>query len=348
MEQSVTNGFMDIMTSADLLKAKSTIKDRLSAFEGKKVLVVGDIGLDEYLMGDVRRISPEAPVPVVEVKNHEFRLGLAANVAQNIVSLGGACQLFGVVGNDASAENLRKLLKENSVSELQLIVDKDRPTTRKVRVMSGQHHIVRVDFEEKKFLHSLLEEQLIKNFQLALKDAVGVILQDYGKGLLSESLCQKLIEKTHSEGKKVVIDPHRTTPLAYYRGADLIKPNRDEAFIISGLNIGDSQLNESSITLVGKAIQDKARCSNVVVTEGKNGVVIFAQQNSVRVPTTSQQVFDVTGAGDTFVAALSLGWFNGLDLVTSAAMANAASGVVVGKVGCVPCSKLELLTALTG
>lgn len=326
--------------------AKSFIIENLASLEGRKVLVVGDVGLDEYLDGDVRRISPEAPVPVVEVRSQDYRVGLAANVAQNIHSLGGGGLIVGLVGADEAARNLGALLKTSGVSDQHLIADETRPTTRKVRVMSGQHHVVRVDFEERKFLSREVEKRLLAKVENLLASVEGLILQDYGKGVFSEGLTQELIALAQSNGKRVVIDPHRTTPVRYYRGADLIKPNRDEAFILSGLNVDDLHLHADSILEVGRAIQDQTHCQNLIITQGKLGVTLFQGQTVTQIPTEPRQVYDVTGAGDTYLAAFCLAWFCGFDAITAAVMANAASGVVVGKIGSVPCSKSELLEAL--
>jgi D-glycero-beta-D-manno-heptose-7-phosphate kinase len=331
---------------SDIDKAKTTIRESLAKFEGLKVLVVGDVGLDEYLSGDVRRISPEAPVPVVEVRSQEFRVGLAANVAQNLHSLGGLGLLVGLVGSDSAAKDLAMLLKKNGVSDQNMIVDEKRPTTKKVRVMSGQHHVVRVDFEERQFLSADTEALFFKKISALLPTVAGVILQDYGKGVLSESLIQKVIQAAREQGKKVVVDPHRTTPVRFYRGADLIKPNRDEAFVISGLNTDDLHLNENSLLEVAQAIQSQTACKNLIITQGKAGVTLFQGSQATNIPTQPRQVFDVTGAGDTYLAAFCLAWFSGLDAITACIMANFASGVVVGKIGSVPCTKQELLEAM--
>ncbi|MEQ1663856.1 MAG: D-glycero-beta-D-manno-heptose-7-phosphate kinase [Bdellovibrionales bacterium] len=335
------------ITLDEIEKKKSNLRESLKSLEGHKILVVGDVGLDEYLSGDIRRISPEAPVPVVEVQSREYRVGLAANVAQNIRSLGGVAVLVGLVGQDEAAKTLSGLLKASGVSELNLICDADRPTTRKVRVMSGQHHVVRVDFEERKFLSEKIENSFIVQISKLITGVDGLILQDYGKGVLSEGLCQKLIEIAHKHNKKVIVDPHRTTPVHFYKGSDLIKPNRDEALILSGLNTDDLHLTEDTIEKVGKAIQDKTSCKNIIITQGKNGVLLFEGSEITHIPTLPRQVFDVTGAGDTYLAAFSLGWLSGLTSVNSAILANFAAGVVVGKIGSVPCSQSELIEAMS-
>ena len=331
---------------AEITKMRDHLRENLARVEGQKVAVVGDVGLDEYLTGDVRRISPEAPVPVVEVKDRGFRVGLAANVAQNIHSLGGSSILVGLVGKDDSAQTLQSLLKSSGVPAQHLVVDELRPTTRKVRVMSGQHHVVRVDFEEKKFLSKKNEEDFIRVIESQIGDCIGLILQDYGKGVLSENLCQKIIGICKKKNKKVVVDPHRTTPISYYRGADLIKPNRDEAFILSGLNVDDLHLDDKTLTRVGRAIQEKANCKNLIITQGKDGVTFFQDEKMTTIPTLPRQVYDVTGAGDTYLAAFCLAWFADFDPIAAAVMANYAAGVVVGKIGSVPCSKAELLEAM--
>lgn len=337
---------MQTLSAEQIIKAKIEIREKLAQFEGQKILVVGDVGLDEYLSGSVRRISPEAPVPVVEVQDRDYRVGLAANVAQNVSSLGGIGLLVGVVGDDPSATDLGALMKKNGVSDQYLVADKARPTTRKVRIMSGQHHIVRVDFEERKFLALEIERPLFDKFMALLPSSSGVILQDYGKGVLSEALCQKLIIAAKAAGKRVVVDPHRTTPVRYYRGADLIKPNREEAFILSGLNLDDLRLNPNSVVEVARAIQKQTGTPNLIITQGKDGVALFVDEKATVITTESRQVYDVTGAGDTYVAAFCLAWFGGLAPDVAAIMANAAAGVVVGKIGSVPCSKQELLDVL--
>jgi len=284
---------------------------------------------------------------VLEVKNREFRVGLAANVAQNIHSLGGVGILVGLVGDDAAAKDLGQLLKANGVSEQNLVVSPNRPTTRKVRVMSGQHHIVRVDYEERQFLSPSLEAEFLERTKKLLAGNIdGVILQDYGKGVLSETLIQKIIQAARAANKKIIVDPHRTTPVRYYRGADLIKPNRDEAFVLSGLNIDDLHLKANSLDEVAAAIQKQTACANLIITQGSKGVTFYQGSRATVIPTESRQVFDVTGAGDTYLATFSLAWLSGWDPLVAAVLANAASGVVVGKIGSVPCTKAELLEAL--
>jgi rfaE bifunctional protein kinase chain/domain len=337
---------MKKLSLQDIEQFQEPIRKKLAEMEGQKVLVVGDIGLDEYFFGDVKRISPEAPVPVLEVKKTEYRVGLAANVAQNIHSLGGVALMVGVTGGDSAAQGLSDLLKKSGVSPDHFIMDRTRPTTRKTRVISGHHHIVRVDFEDRRFLAAEIEQKLLEKVSEQIKSTCGLILQDYGKGVLSEKLCQSLIRMAHDNGKKVVVDPHRTTPIRFYKGADLIKPNRDEAFILSGLNIDELHEKPDSVLEVGMALQGLTQAENIIITTGKDGVYFFHGEEKTQIPTIPRQVFDVTGAGDTYLAAFCLSWFSGVSPIQSAVMANYAAGVVVGKVGSVPCTKAELLEAM--
>jgi len=319
-----------------------SLESSIQKFQKKKILVIGDIGIDEYVNGSVKRISPEAPVPVVEVESEEQRLGLATNVAQNIQSLGGVPVLVSIVGADYSGDQLRKLLKDANVSDEYLVTDTSRPTTRKIRVMSDHHHVVRVDFEQRKFLGTEVENKILQIVQRMIGDCDGVILQDYAKGVLSEKLSQEIIKIARARNKKVLVDPHRTTPIDYYRGADLMTPNAEEALILSGLPVDDLRGVSESYQEVGHALMKAIGSKQMVITRGKNGMSFFEGEKTEHVPTFAREVFDVTGAGDTVIAAMALAWCSGISLKESCLIANHAAGVVVGKVGCVPCSIDEL------
>lgn len=307
------------------------------------LIVVGDIGLDEYVMGDVRRISPEAPVPVLEVQNQDSRLGLAANVAQNVASLGGTALLVAVVGQDAAADELRARLRAAEVSPEHLIVDSGRPTTRKLRVMSGPHHIVRVDYELKRYISSEVERRLVEKVKSLLPSSSGVIVEDYAKGALSESSLQAVIAAAHVAGKKVYVDPNRSTPASFYSGADVITPNRDEAVALSGLDYNELRANPNFILEVGQALRSRMKVENIVITRGKEGMSVIGASEAVHMPTFARQVFDVTGAGDTVIAALAMALAGGFTLPEACVFGNLAAGVVVGKIGCVPCTRAEVL-----
>ncbi|HVK61480.1 MAG TPA: D-glycero-beta-D-manno-heptose-7-phosphate kinase [Bdellovibrionales bacterium] len=323
------------------------IAKRVGDLKGKEVLIVGDVGVDEYVFGQVRRISPEAPVPVLEVDNEEARLGLAANVAQNVSSLGGVPRLVGVAGQDSGCEQLRKLLAAARVSPEHLVIDSSRPTTRKLRVMVENHHIVRVDYEKRHFLSREVEDRVIKDVQALMKNAAAVIVQDYAKGVISERLVTEVVKAAHAAGKKVLVDPHRTTPLATYRGVDLMTPNYDESVALTGVLDDEHRKEAGIIDRIGSKLMEVVGAQNMVVTLGKEGMRLFEGGNTVELPTNAKQVSDVTGAGDTVIAALALAWGSGFTLEQSCALANFAAGVVVGKVGCVPCTVDELLAAIS-
>jgi len=316
---------------------------RMETLPKVRLIVVGDIGLDEYVLGDVRRISPEAPVPVLEVQSQDSRLGLAANVAQNVSSLGGEAFLVAVVGADRAADELRAKLKSAEVSPDHLIVDASRPTTRKLRVMSGPHHIVRVDFEHKQYLSEAVENQLVDKVISLLGRADGVVIEDYAKGVFSERSLQTIIKESHARGKKVFVDPHRSTPAKYYNGADVITPNRDEAVALSGVDYDEIRAHKDFILELGQALRDRMSVAHAVITRGKEGMTLFGQDEAIHMTTLARQVFDVTGAGDTVIAALAISHLGGFTLPEACVFGNVVAGVVVGKVGCVPCTRAELL-----
>jgi rfaE bifunctional protein kinase chain/domain len=343
MTSAFTSQKYQVRTVSLNASLKEALKKSVSKIKGKKILILGDVGLDEYVMGEVRRISPEAPVPVVDVETTDMRLGLAANVAQNIQSLGGIPYLVSVVGQDQGASFLKDLFQKNQVSTQYLVSDADRPTTRKTRVMAKHHHIVRVDYETRKYLSQETEEKLLQKVRQVLPEVDGVILEDYAKGVLSKGLMQKLVQLCHQAGKKVMVDPHRANVGEFYAGVDLLKPNFDEALALSGLNYDDLRDHPDRVYEVGRALQKKVGTQEIVMTRSKDGMTIFSGNEIIQVPTYARQVFDVTGAGDTVIAALALGLVAGLGLEQSCMLANMAAGVVVGQVGCVPCHENELL-----
>jgi rfaE bifunctional protein kinase chain/domain len=316
---------------------------RMESMAKGRLIVIGDVGIDEYVLGDVRRISPEAPVPVLEVQTEDSRLGLTANVAQNVASLGGEALLVGVVGQDAAADQFRQMLKSADVAPEHLIVDSSRPTTRKLRVMSGHHHIVRVDYEHKKYVSADVEKRLLEKVKALLNRADGVIIEDYAKGALSEGTLQAIIAASHAAGKKVFVDPNRSTPATFYNGADVVTPNRDEAVALSGLDYNELRHNPNFILEVGQALRERMKAENIVITRGKDGMTVVGAREAVHMPTFARQVFDVTGAGDTVIAALALATVAGFTLPEACVFGNVAAGVVVGKIGCVPCTRAEFL-----
>ncbi len=326
----------------------SYVRQNIGKLDQKKVIIIGDVGLDEYVFGSVRRISPEAPVPVVEVETQEYRLGLAANVAQNVSSLGGVPYLLSIVGSDAASEDLRKLLKKANVSTDGLITSMDRPTTRKTRIMVQNHHIVRVDYERKQFLNQETEVLLLKKLEEHIESCVAVIVQDYAKGVLSKGLISKVVILAHKKNKKVLADPNRLTPIDYYSGVDLITPNYDESVALSHFMVDSLRPDKDEIYKIGRQLMKSIDCRELVITRGKEGMSLFQDELMTEMPTFAKQVADVTGAGDTVIAAIALSWGAGFSLENACAFANLAAGVVVAKIGCVPCTRDEVLSLVQG
>lgn len=332
------------MTISAQLKEK--FLKRIEDFKKYKVLVLGDLGLDEYIIGQVRRISPEAPVPVIEVESEYKSLGLAANVALNVNTLGAEAYLVSVVGQDMGADLVRGLCQELRVATEHFVVDGKRPTTRKTRMMSGPHHIVRVDHEVRKYVSKEIEDQVFAKVEALIDRVDIVILEDYAKGVVTKSLVQRLggLCKTHK--KKLLVDPHRDNTAEFYHGVDLIKPNYDESLALAGLKYEDFKDNPNKINEVGQILKQKTGAKEVVLTRGKDGMSIFDSSGVLEVPTYAKKVFDVTGAGDTVIAAIATSLASGLSLQESCVLANHAAGVVVAKVGCVPCQAQELVEAI--
>lgn len=327
-------------------KVRQSLIEKVTLFKGKKVLVVGDVGVDEYIMGAVKRISPEAPVPVLEVESEDKRLGLAANVAQNVVSLGGEVKLISVTGSDVGAEILNDLLRQSGVTSEYLVKDEARATTRKTRVMTGQHHLVRVDHEVRKNLAEATELKLLAVLEKNMTTADIIVLEDYAKGLLSQTLVTKILELAQKHKKFVMVDPHQTKFADFYKGVDLIKPNYNEALALTGVHEDHIDDPAERVLHVGRTLQKMTGAKQVVLTQGQDGMTIFSQHEVTRVPTFAKKVFDVTGAGDTVIAALALGVAAGLPLSEACMIANFAAGVVVAKVGCVPCEVTELVNSI--
>ena len=339
---------MELKLNSQQVEMIRKLPAKLDAIQKRRLIVIGDSGLDEYVFGRVRRISPEAPVPIVEVLDHkpDLRLGLSTNVAQNISALGGICDLISVVGDDPAAEDLKALLSRSNISTEYLVRDSSRPTTRKLRIMSGQHHVVRVDYEHQRFLSPEVEKKVVERVGDQVAKADGVIVQDYAKGVLSETCIQSVVKLAKAKKKTVFVDPHRSTPVHYYRGSDLMTPNYDEALALSGLRFDDLRQASDSLKEVGDTLRKAIQSDKMVITRGKDGMSLFEGSRSAQIPTFARQVFDVAGAGDTVIAALSMSFAAGFSLEESCLVANEAAGVVVAKVGCVPCPYAELLTSL--
>jgi D-beta-D-heptose 7-phosphate kinase/D-beta-D-heptose 1-phosphate adenosyltransferase len=303
--------------------------------------VLGDVVLDEYLWGTVERVSPEAPVPVVHVRDESAVLGGAANVARNVVALGARVELCSVVGDDAAGRRIVDLVKELGVDPAGLVVAPRRPTTRKTRVIARSQQVVRFDRETSDPLSPAVARDLLGALDAALPGADGAIVEDYGKGVLVPRTAVAAMRRLRAAGVPVAVDPK--VALAPYRGAELLKPNLREAEALSGVALREP----GDLARAAARLRRRIGGGALVVTRGADGMTLFEGDGpGVDVATPRREVFDVQGAGDTAIAALALSLRAGATLFEAAVIANAAAGVVVGKVGTATASAAELARAL--
>lgn len=300
----------------------------IDAFPRVHLLVVGDLVLDEYVWGDVERVSPEAPVPVVSVREETRVLGGAANVARNLTALGGRASLVSLIGDDEAGRCVRQLVGELGVDPSGLVVASGRPTTRKTRVVARNQQVVRYDRESTAAPSAGLGLQILAAVDRALAGVDGALIEDYGKGVLAGSVGPSVMQRLLDAELSVVVDPKAS--LAPYRGAALTKPNLREAEALTGVAID----SEAHLQKAAERIREDVGGGAVVITRGSEGMTLFEGGGpGIHVATVSREVFDVQGAGDTAIAALALSLRAGASLLEAAVIANAAAGVVVGKVG---------------
>ena len=310
----------------------------ISSFAGKRILVLGDIMLDEFIWGKVRRISPEAPVPVVEVARESYHLGGAGNVAANISALGATPIPVGLVGDDYAAARLSKLLTDQGIEPSGLVSESGRPTTVKTRIVAHNQQIVRADRENKTPLTDERNRELLDAFVRWLSSCAAVIVSDYDKGVVNRKLLSQALPAAQSAGIPVLLDP-KVYQADYYHPITLITPNQREAELITGTTIdNDSQLEEA-----GRKLLEKFECPYALITRGEEGMSLFSREGSHHLPTFAREVFDVSGAGDTVIATLALALAAGATMEESAILANHAAGLVVGKVGTATLSRTKLL-----
>jgi D-beta-D-heptose 7-phosphate kinase/D-beta-D-heptose 1-phosphate adenosyltransferase len=314
----------------------------INKFSDLRIVTFGDLMLDEFIWGEVRRISPEAPVPVVEVKRETWRLGGAGNVVSNLLELGAKTIPVGVVGEDDAAKLLRDRFAERGAETIGIISDPSRPTTRKTRIVAHSQQMVRADREDRSPITGGIEDRIIAAFNDALPGADAVIISDYDKGLLTPRALRAAIESAQSQRKIVCLDP-KIRNFQHYRAVDVITPNQSEAERASGVEITD----EASLVAAARRIRELLDCKNVLITRGEHGMSLLDEGGAVtHIPTVAREVYDVTGAGDTVIAALALALASGALLDEAAIIANTAAGVVVGKVGTATVSRAELLDVL--
>ena len=298
-------------------------------FQKARVLVVGDLMLDEFIWGDVSRISPEAPVPVVWERRHSFMPGGAANVASNIATLGGETLLCGIVGSDVASRQLKTLLKKRGVRLSYVMTDRRRPTTLKTRVIAQKQQLVRIDRECPDPLSGALFRQILSSVRKAIRKVDVVVLEDYGKGVVTPQLIREVAALAKKHSRILIADP-KEDHFEHYRGVTMITPNRKEAYGA----VGEKDTGRMPLQKVGQEILKRVGCKAVLITLGEDGMALFERRkNLIHIPTVAQDVFDVSGAGDTVVATFSTALAAGSTMVDAAALANVAAGIVVGKVG---------------
>jgi len=320
------------------LIARERLSALLTAAAGRRIAVIGDAMLDVYLQGDVERISPEAPVPVVRVRARRMALGGAANVAQNVVAMGAHCELACVVGADESARSLRQMLVAIGAPEA-AIVETSRPTTTKTRVLARSQQVVRVDEEEDGELGAEDVQRVLGVVRAAVERADAVVLEDYNKGVLVSAVIEEALAIAVKRGIPVVVDPKYRNFFAY-RGATIFKPNRRELESALGATM-DVEHPETLPALV-----QRLGVANLLLTLGERGMVLVgAKGETVRVPTTAREVYDVVGAGDTVTAYLAVMLAAGATVAEAAVISNFAAGVEVGKLGAATVSGAEVLSA---
>ena len=321
------------------------LSDGIDKFPSRRILVVGDVIMDEYLWGRVERISPEAPVPVVEVEAEadDRRLGGAGNVVSNIIALGGQALLFGVIGKDpVGAEVVRKLSQLNSGAD-GIVVEDWRPTTIKTRIWAHSQQVVRVDRERREPVSEGSIKKILAKFEEQLDPSDAIVVADYGKGVVTQSLMDGIRSLTRGSGTILVVDP-KVRNLSLYKEVTGITPNNNEAQLMSGIQIADDQ----SLRRAGARLLEELGCQMVLITQGDKGMTLFeGDGQTTQIRTVARKVFDVSGAGDTVTGTFTLALAAGLTAKQAAELSNLAAGIVVGEVGTatVPAARLKKVLA---
>ncbi|HMK76053.1 MAG TPA: D-glycero-beta-D-manno-heptose-7-phosphate kinase, partial [Thermodesulfobacteriota bacterium] len=326
------------------IKERKKLESILKRFPRVKLLVVGDIMMDQSILGKVSRISPEAPVPVIIAEVENFNLGGAANVAHNIRSLGGVVSLCGIVGDDENGKKMYRRIAKRGIQTQGIFTEQGRQTTVKTRIIAHHPHyqqLVRIDRETTDHPKASTFRNLSKFLTEKMEDFDGVVFSDYGKGLLTRKLIQTIISRARQSRKLIMVDP-KVKNFFFFKGATVITPNTNEASEASRIPVTD----RVSVEKIGRSLLKKLKCNALVITQGEKGMTIFEpHQKPYPVPTVAKEVYDVTGAGDTVIGtmALALGTGPHVSVKDAASLANYAAGIVVGKVGTAIVSSEELL-----
>jgi len=306
----------------------------VASLKGHKVLVVGDLMIDEYIWGGVTRVSPEAPVPIVGITNETLRLGGAGNVANNILSLGGQVEICGILGDDQMGRWINSDLKSKKIGVRGLVTTPGRPTTVKTRVIAHDQQVVRVDKEVTTPLDRADEDIILGYVESFLREIGCVVVSDYAKGVITPTLMRQLVDLAKEHSVPVAVDP-KISQFSIYKGVTVLTPNLFEAAAGAGLVIDSME----ALVEAGQRIVDKLACEYLIITRGDQGMTLFSgKKEYTHIDAYSLPVYDVTGAGDTVISTLSLALASGLSMEEGAYLANVAAGVVVGEVGTVPIS----------
>lgn len=314
----------------------------VSGFEGKNVLIIGDLMLDEYIWGDVKRISPEAPVPVVNVDSRTYMAGGAGNTASNIASLGGKANVIGIIGKDIQGNLLQEKLEELGVSSNGLEFEAGQPTITKTRIIANKQHVVRVDVENKQRLNREIKSRIIKKIRSQLPEAQAVIISDYDKQIVTSEIAECIITEAQKVKIPVIVDP-KGNDYAKYKGATVITPNILETEYALNIEIN----NQNDLIKAGQRLNDFINGTAILITRGADGMSLFIRGGSiVHIPAVARNLYDVTGAGDTVVSTIAMALAAGATLEDSVYLANQAAGLVVEKLGTATVTKSELLEAV--
>jgi len=331
------------------MRAPSRWKSILQRFARLRVLVIGDMMLDQYIMGRVSRISPEAPVPVVDVQSEKFFPGGASNVARNLRSLSARVAVLGVIGADSSGQKLVQVLREQGIETVGLFQDPTRPTILKTRVIAQHQQVVRFDRENRAPISPLFRSRALDFAKNLMPKLDAVIFEDYGKGFIQQELLDACVQMARRDRVPTFADPNAHHRL-HYRGLTAITPNRHEAFWMAQEPASDPSsdpLKDKPLIEVGRKILHESGVKNLLVTLGEQGMCLFRRGHAHHhIPTAAQEVFDVSGAGDTAISAFALGLCSGLDPKMAAHLSNVAAGIVVGRAGTATVTPDELLGRL--
>lgn len=329
-------------------------RDRVSTlirdFAGKRLLVIGDLMLDEFLWGKVSRISPEAPVPVVEIVREESFPGGAANVARNLAEFSKNVRIMGVTGECAHAAHLKRLLTSEGINVEAVQSHACYQTIVKTRIIARQQHVVRIDREKRLSVRPEHAAAALAQLEALLPEIDAIIVEDYGKGMLAQDFAEAICDRANRAAKILAVDPNPHNPLAW-RHVSVIKPNRVEAFASAGLPVTepvDPPTEDAALLEAGRVLSEKWAADNLLITLGEQGVLLFRHDAPpYHAPTRAREVFDVSGAGDTVIALYTLALCAGATPPEAAEIANHASGVVVGKLGTATCTPGELTASFT-